>query len=103
MRQMIFPTVDQITLTGVLYALSDPTRLEIVRLLATEGEKNCCEFRFPISKSTLSHHFKVLRDAGVVYTRTEGAQSINSIRREALEDRFPRLLDTILQATTARS
>ena len=101
MRRMIFPTSDQITLTGVLYAFSDPTRLEIVRQLATEGEKACCEFGFTISKSTLSHHFKVLRDAGVVYTRTEGTQSVNSIRREALEARFPSLLDTILQAATA--
>ena len=102
MRRMIFPTSDQITITGVLYALSDPTRLEIVRLLATEGEKNCCEFGFPISKSTLSHHFKVLRDSGIVYTRIEGTQSINSIRHEILNGRFPGLLDTILQAATAQ-
>lgn len=102
MRQKIFPTSDQITITGVLYALSDPTRLEIARQLATEGQKACCEFGFPISKSTLSHHFKVLRDAGVVYTRTEGTQSVNSIRREELEVRFPGLLDTILQAATAQ-
>lgn len=102
MRRMIFPTSDQITLTGVLYALSDPTRLEIVRQLAVEGEKPCCEFGFPISKSTLSHHFRVLRDAGIVYTRTAGTQSVNSIRREALDALFPGLLDTILQATVAR-
>nr|WP_228035892.1 metalloregulator ArsR/SmtB family transcription factor [Oculatella sp. LEGE 06141] len=95
---MRFPTPDQISLTDVLYALSDPTRLQIVRMLAEAGEKTCCSFEFSIAKSTLSHHFKVLRDAGVVHTRTEGTQSINSLRWEELEARFPGLLPAILGA-----
>lgn len=99
MRRMTFPTQEQISLTGVLYALSDPTRLQIVKGLATNGEQMCCSFNIPIAKSTLSHHFKVLRDAGVIYTRLEGAQSLNSLRREDLDVRFPGLLDAVLQVS----
>ena len=97
MRKMKFPTQEQFSLAEVLYALSDPTRLQIVKELAANGEQTCCAFDFPIAKSTLSHHFKVLRNAGVVHTRTEGTQSINSLRREELDARFPGLLDVILQ------
>ena len=99
MRQMKFPNQEQISLTGVLYALSDPTRLHIVRELATNGEQMCCAFNLPIAKSTLSHHFKVLRDAGVIYTRIEGTQSINSLRSEDLDACFPGLLDAVLRAS----
>ncbi|HEY9645790.1 MAG TPA: metalloregulator ArsR/SmtB family transcription factor [Chroococcidiopsis sp.] len=95
---MKFPDPDQILLTDVLYALSDPTRLQIVKRLAKTGEQTCCSFDFPIAKSTLSHHFKVLRDSGVVYTRNEGTQSFNSLRLDDLNIRFPGLLDTVLNA-----
>lgn len=99
MRKMNFPTVEQISLTSVLYALSDPTRLQIVKSLAKTPEMTCCAFEFqsPIAKSTLSHHFKVLRDAGVIHTRAEGTQGINSLRRQDLESKFPGLLGVILQ------
>jgi DNA-binding transcriptional ArsR family regulator len=99
---MKFPTQTQFSLAEILYALSDPTRLEIVKRLAVEGELTCCTFDFPIAKSTVSHHFKVLRDAGVVYTRTEGTQSFNSLRSQDLNVRFPGLLDAILQAVDTR-
>ena len=99
MRKMKFPDQEQISLTDVLYALSDPTRLQIVKSLADNGEQSCCAFNLPIAKSTLSHHFKVLRDAGVIYTRVEGTQSINSLRREDLNSRFPGLLDAVLHGS----
>ena len=86
-------------MTGVLYALSDPVRLAIVRRLADDGDKACGTFGLPVAKSTASHHFKVLRDAGVIQTRPEGTQYINSLRREDLEVRFPGLLDAVLRAT----
>ncbi len=100
MRKMIFPIQEQIDLTSVLYALSDPTRLQIVKSLAETEELTCCAFVFKsaIAKSTLSHHFKVLRDAGVIYTRCEGTQGINSLRKLDLDQRFPQLLDVILKA-----
>ncbi len=98
MRKMTFPNLEQISLTSVLYALSDPTRLQIVKSLAAKAEMTCCAFVFKsaIAKSTLSHHFKVLRDAGVIYTRPEGTQGINSLRKQDLDRRFPELLDVIL-------
>jgi DNA-binding transcriptional ArsR family regulator len=87
------------TLTAVLFALSDPIRLSIVKCLANTDEQACGSFDVPAAKSTLSHHFKVLREAGVIYMRPEGTSYRNSLRREDLEARFPGLLDTILNAT----
>lgn len=87
------------TLTAVLFALSDPIRLSIVKCLAKADEQACGSFDVPAAKSTLSHHFKVLREAGVIYMRPAGTSYKNSLRREDLEARFPGLLDTILNAT----
>lgn len=80
----------------MLYALSDPVRLEIVRQLAFEGETPCGGVDLPVAKSTASHHFKVLREAGVIHVRQEGTQRCISLRRADLDGRFPGLLDAIL-------
>ncbi len=98
MRLLYHPNKKDISLAGVLYALGDPVRLEIVKQLAQKGELSCAALAMPVAKSTLSHHFKVLREAGVLHCRKEGTQHINSLRREDLDDRFPGLLDTVLQA-----
>lgn len=98
MRLLYHPDQKDISLAGVLYALGDPVRLEIVRRLARKGEQPCVALAVPVAKSTLSHHFKVLRESGVLYCRKEGTQHINSLRREDLDARFPGLLDTVLQA-----
>jgi DNA-binding transcriptional ArsR family regulator len=82
----------------VLYALSDPVRLEIVRALTGRAQMACGAFELPIAKSTASHHFKVLREAGVIHMRCEGVQRFVSLRRKELNGRFPRLLSAILQA-----
>ncbi|WLT31517.1 metalloregulator ArsR/SmtB family transcription factor [Geothrix sp. PMB-07] len=84
-------------LHSVLYALSDPTRLEIVRQLATEKERACGTFGLGASKATLSHHFKVLREAGLIEIRMEGVYRYNSLRRHDLDARFPGLLKAILK------
>ncbi|MGA7933319.1 MAG: metalloregulator ArsR/SmtB family transcription factor [Kovacikia sp.] len=99
MKLFYHPDKEDISLAGVLYALGDPVRLEIIRRLATGEEIPCCAFALPIAKSTLSHHFKVLRDAGVLFCRKEGTQHINSLRREDLDSRFPGLLDAVLRST----
>lgn len=98
MRLLYHPNKKDISLAGVLYAFGDPVRLEIVKQLAQKGELSCAALAMPVAKSTLSHHFKVLREAGVLHCRKEGTQHMNSLRREDLNDRFPGLLDTVLHA-----
>jgi DNA-binding transcriptional ArsR family regulator len=88
----------ELELAGVLHALSDPIRLRIVSELAEAGERSCGAFNLPITKSTCSHHFRVLREAGLISTRVAGKSRMNLLRREALEERFPGLLDAILHA-----
>jgi DNA-binding transcriptional ArsR family regulator len=99
MRTLNHPEKNTIALSTVLYALSDPIRLTIVKSVAANGEQACGTFGIPIAKSALSHHFKVLREAGLIYTRLEGTQRINSLRREDLDARFPGLLEAVLQAS----
>jgi DNA-binding transcriptional ArsR family regulator len=91
------PAVGEIELPGVLHALSDPIRLEIVRALAAGGEQACGVLPLPVSASTRSHHFKILRDAGVTITRAVGTQRLVSLRRDELDRRFPGLLDAVLR------
>ncbi|GAB3247245.1 helix-turn-helix domain-containing protein [Larkinella harenae] len=99
MKQYPHPTPDQITLTGILHALSDPVRLSFVQCLARElCERPCGTIPTPVAKSTLSHHLRVLREAGIVRVRTEGTQSLTSLRFEEIEARFPGVLHTILKA-----
>ena len=98
MRFLYHPDRKHISLAGVLYALGDPVRLEIVRLLATIGEQCCANFDFAIAKSTMSNHFKILRESGVLLTRKEGTLHINTLRREDLEALFPGLLDAVLRS-----
>jgi DNA-binding transcriptional ArsR family regulator len=98
MRFLYHPDRKDILLPGVLYALGDPVRLEIVRLLATKGEQCCADFDFAIAKSTMSNHFKILRESGVVMTRKEGTQHINRLRCEDLEVLFPGLLEAVLRS-----
>lgn len=96
MRPFKHPAVEVVALTHVLHALSDPVRLDIVRQLAREGEASCAALDGGRPKSSMSHHFRVLRDAGLVQTRTLGATHINTLRREELDRRFPGLLEAVL-------
>ncbi|GAX41385.1 transcriptional regulator [Tolypothrix sp. NIES-4075] len=98
MRFLYHPDRKDISLSGVLYALGDPVRLEIVRLLATVGAQPCAGFDFAIAKSTMSNHFKILRESGVVFTRKEGTQHINMLRRQDIDELFPGLLDAVLRS-----
>jgi DNA-binding transcriptional ArsR family regulator len=92
------PGSDSLTLSTVMAALSDPARIEIVRVLAAEGERTCGTFDLGLSKATRSHHFKVLREAGLTHTRAEGTHRHVSLRRDDLESRFPGLLGAVLGA-----
>ncbi len=93
------PRRDELTLATVLHALSDPVRLRIVGALADADDgRPCGSFDLPVTKSTCTHHFKVLREAGVISQRHVGTTRLNTLRRGDLEDRFPGLLDTVLAA-----
>jgi len=98
MRTPLQPSREQLSLVTVLHALSDPIRLGMVRTLARCDEATCSGLAINKAKSSLSHHFKVLRDAGVIHTRTEGTQHFNSLRRADLDQRFPGLLNAVLRA-----
>jgi DNA-binding transcriptional ArsR family regulator len=85
---------------SVLHALSDPARLRIVRELAASPEPRACgTFDLPVSKSTQTHHFRVLREAGVISQQEEGRTRVNSLRSDDLDARFPGLLKAVLSAS----
>jgi DNA-binding transcriptional ArsR family regulator len=94
------PERHELDLAAVLHALSDPMRLHIVRELAVKGgERTCSSFNLPIVKSTCTHHFKVLREAGLIRQRAVGTKRVSSLRREDLDVRFPGLLDAVVHGT----
>jgi len=93
------PDRSELELAAVLHALSDPMRLRIVAALAATHEQPACgAFDLPVTKSTCTHHFKVLREAGVLSQRQVGTARMNTLRRDDLDARFPGLLDTVLRS-----
>ena len=101
MYELHHPPAGEIELTAVMHALSDPARLHVVRTLAVESERPCGSFDLGVTKATASHHFKVLREAGLVMTRVDGARRYLTLRRAELDARFPGLLDAVLAAELA--
>jgi DNA-binding transcriptional ArsR family regulator len=96
------PDLDAVDGMTVIQALSDPVRLEIVRQLACcpgSSELKCGQIEVPVTKSTASHHFKILYAAGIVAEREQGTSKYMRLRRDELEQRFPGLLDSVLRAT----
>jgi DNA-binding transcriptional ArsR family regulator len=98
MRVIYHPAIEQVALSQVLYALSDPVRLSVVRQLARDGEATCSALDCGRPKSSMSHHFRVLREAGLVCTRTNGPAHMNNLRRGEIDRRFPGLLTAVLEA-----
>jgi DNA-binding transcriptional ArsR family regulator len=98
-EKIAHPAREEIELAAVLHALSDPIRLRMVAALASGDEgRTCSSFDVPVTKSTCTHHFRVLREAGVIRQQQEGTARLNMLRREDLDARFPGLLDTVLKA-----
>ncbi|MER5517260.1 ArsR family transcriptional regulator [Streptomyces sp. NPDC002763] len=89
---------DDVLVLTALAALADPVRIQLVRELAgsCEWTRSCGSFDVPVGKAALSHHFAVLRNAGLVEQRDEGPKRVNRLRREEFEARFPGLLDLVL-------
>lgn len=102
MKTLQHPDRNDLELTSVLYALSDPVRLAVVTSLCARGDQPCGTIELPVAKSTASHHFKVLRECGVIYVRQEGTQRCMSLRRDDLDARFPGLLDAVLESAKTK-
>lgn len=101
MTRFVHPAQEDITLAGVLGALSDPMRLKILKkLMATRDGSLSCSGAAPcadMAKSTLSHHFRMLREAGLIRTTKQGVENLNSVRFDEVNARFPGLLKTIMK------
>lgn len=97
MKNLTIPTASEMTLTAVCAALGDPVRMKIAQCLARSGEKNCSGFEVEhLSKSTLSHHIKTLRESGLIRPRIQGKEHFYSLRKEELDERFPGLVALLL-------
>ncbi|AGP59942.1 ArsR/SmtB family transcription factor [Streptomyces rapamycinicus] len=98
-RSLEHPRREAIRLEDVLHALSDPMRMRVVRTLAEEScELSCSVFDLPVSKSTTTHHFRVLRECGVIHQIYRGTAKMSALRRTDLDALFPGLLDSVLAA-----
>jgi len=102
MRPLIHPSIEDITVEGILHALSDPVRAAIYAELAVSHGATCSNFLKisdrDIPKSTLSQHFRALREAGLIRSERQGVEMRNSTRCVEIEQRFPGLLMTIMKA-----
>jgi DNA-binding transcriptional ArsR family regulator len=97
--EFLHPGNEEIELPAVLHALSDPQRLRIVRELAASNEPMACgSIELDVVKSTRTHHFRVLREAGLIEQRREGTKRLTILRRADIDLRFPGLLDAVLGA-----
>ncbi|MEU6058908.1 transcriptional regulator [Streptomyces sp. NPDC047097] len=103
-RELPHPEPDRIRLAEVLHALADPMRMRVVCRLAEAGaELACSEVELPVTKSTSTHHFRVLRESGVIRQAYRGTAKMNALRGEELETLFPGLLAAVLAAADAQA
>lgn len=104
MDDVLEPAAEDFQLPRVLAALADPHRLAAVRFVAHNGESWCSQVRqeagLTMSKSTFSHHLRILREAGILTKRIQGAKGYTRLRKDDLDSRFPGLIDSILTADT---
>src|SRR5271156_1556980 len=103
MRPLYHPPLKEITVQGILYALSDPVRVRIFMQLARgECTENCSAFLHvrgtPVAKSTLSQHFKILREAGLIRSERKGVELRNHTRCDELKGTFGPMINEIVQA-----
>lgn len=109
MRPLFHPSIEDITVEGILHALSDPVRVQIFAAIArTPGNAHICSAFLEVSersvpKSTLSQHFKALREAGLIRSERKGVEVHNTARCEEVNARFPGLLPAIVNAHKLQS
>lgn len=98
------PERSELELPAVLHALSDPQRLEIVRRLADSASPcPCGSIELGVAKSTMTHHYRVLRESGVIRQERRGTSKLTELRREDLDARFPGLLQAVLESQSAHA
>jgi DNA-binding transcriptional ArsR family regulator len=104
MDDVVEPAPEDFQLPRILAALADPNRLTAVRFVAHNGESWCSqvmdEAMLPMTKSTFSHHLRILREAGVLTKRIQGARGYTKLRKDDLDRRFPGLIDSIVNVVT---
>lgn len=103
MRPLFHPSIQDVRLEGILHALSDPVRAQIFTKIAAAGcSQTCSAFSSvknrTIPKSSLSQHFKVLREAGLIHSERQGVEMHNTSRCTEIDGRFPGLLPAIIGA-----
>lgn len=103
MKPLFHPSIEDITVEGILHALSDPVRVAIfIDIARANCARNCSNFLEmsgqSVPKSTLSQHFKALREAGLIKSQRQGVQMHNTSRCAEIEQRFPGLLPSIINA-----
>src|SRR6266436_2921668 len=103
MRPLFHPSIDDVSVEGILHALADPVRVAIFsRIVGSACSHTCSTFldvgEKSIPKSTLSHHFKALREAGLIRGERRGVEMHNSSRCAEIEKRFPGLVAAIVKA-----
>ena len=108
MRPLLHPSIDDVTVEGILHALSDPVRVAIFSEIAgSECAQNCTTFlqmsEKTIPKSTLSQHFKALREAGLIRSERQGVEMQNISRCAEIQKRFPGLIPAIVNAHKVQS
>lgn len=107
MDDVVEPAAADFQLTRILAALADPQRLATVRYVARNGESWCTqvmqEAGLAMTKSTFSHHLRILREAGVLTKRIQGTRGYTRLRKDDLDRRFPGLMDSVIAADTAIS
>jgi DNA-binding transcriptional ArsR family regulator len=108
MRPLFHPSIEEVTVEGILHALSDPVRVAMYAdIVAQECPRSCSNFLTvsdkAIPKSTLSQHFKILREAGLIRSERHGVEMHNISRCTELEQRFPGLIRAIVTAHTLQS
>lgn len=108
MRPFAHPSAESVTVEGILHALSDPERMAIfASLLKADAAQACTNFQQingrTVPKSTLSQHFRVLREAGLIHSERQGVEMLNRPRRPEIDRRFPGLLDAVIGAYCRQS
>lgn len=104
-KMMTSPDLSTIPIEKMFYALSDATRLKIIQIIDQEGgEMPCGSFaeRTGVTKPTLSHHFAILRETGIIATRMEGNLKLNTLRTKEMSRHFPGLLELVVKKRDSR-